>query len=41
MIGAGIDAGSLTKELRGCVDPAPETATEEQLLCVLRHVQGE
>ena len=41
MIGAGIDAGALTKELRGCVDPAPETATAEQLLCVLRHVRGE
>lgn len=41
MIGAGIDAGSLTEKLRGCVESAPETATAEQLLCVLRHVRDE
>jgi G3E family GTPase len=41
MIGAGIDAGALTEQLHGCVDPDPAAATPEQLLCVLRHVRDE
>ncbi|MDX6311454.1 MAG: hypothetical protein QOF44_918 [Streptomyces sp.] len=41
MIGAGIDAESLTKQLHDCVEPDPAGATDEQLIPVLRYVRDE
>jgi G3E family GTPase len=41
MIGSGIDAEALTKQLHDCVEPDPAGATEEQLIPVLRYVRGE
>jgi G3E family GTPase len=41
MIGSGIDAESLTKQLHHCVEPDPAGAADEQLIPVLRYVRDE
>lgn len=39
MIGAGIDADALTKELADCVAAAPETVVDHHMMGVLRYVR--
>ncbi|MFI1853547.1 CobW family GTP-binding protein [Streptomyces sp. NPDC020480] len=39
MIGAGVDAEALTKELTDCVAAAPETIADQHMMGILRYVQ--
>jgi G3E family GTPase len=41
MIGSGIDADALTKELTDCVSADPETAGEHHMMGVLRYVRAQ
>lgn len=39
MIGTGLDAAALTGQLDGCAEPDPGSATDDQMIGVLRYVR--